>query len=271
MELAEIFRFVSKTLGPLCCVEIATKYEGNRFQSLDQYRGEKIAHMGALYAPCVAPAHSPIRNYLQFDIDASDFPRRSCVPQHSEKEVCGHCWPLVVCAADVIMHLMREDFGAHDDPLLTVTGGRGVHLRYFGDEWITAHPLIRTAIADYLIREGRSMRVAQYILSHGYWKKLCDHQQWIPTTFYEDDEDNSWDYYIRLYPQRVFETISEFAGLRIDRNVTIGLNHLLRMPFSVHPRTGKRCLPVTFEQLKDFMEHPTTIDDGIQVLRNLIQ
>nr|XP_027196246.1 DNA primase small subunit-like [Dermatophagoides pteronyssinus] len=39
---------------------------------------------------------------------------------------------------------------------------------------------------------------------------------------------------------------------RLDINVTRGLNHLLKVPFSVHPKTGRICVPIDFEKLDQF-------------------
>lgn len=39
---------------------------------------------------------------------------------------------------------------------------------------------------------------------------------------------------------------------RLDINVTKGLNHLLKTPFSVHPKTGKICVPIDFSKIDTF-------------------
>ena len=39
---------------------------------------------------------------------------------------------------------------------------------------------------------------------------------------------------------------------RLDINVTKGLNHLLKVPFSVHPKTGNICVPIDFDRIDEF-------------------
>jgi DNA primase small subunit len=44
----------------------------------------------------------------------------------------------------------------------------------------------------------------------------------------------------------------EYCYPRLDANVTKGMNHLLKSPFSIHPKTGRVSIPIDLNSLAYF-------------------
>lgn len=55
----------------------------------------------------------------------------------------------------------------------------------------------------------------------------------------------------------VDEIMIQYGYPRLDINVTKGLNHLLKSPFCIHPKTGKVCCPFKPSSASKF--DPTTV------------
>ncbi|KAG7210495.1 hypothetical protein KM043_012016 [Ampulex compressa] len=61
------------------------------------------------------------------------------------------------------------------------------------------------------------------------------------------------------------EIILQYAYPRLDINVSKGMNHLLKSPFCIHPKTGKVCIPFTANTVDKF--HP----DNVPTIMTLIE
>ena len=59
---------------------------------------------------------------------------------------------------------------------------------------------------------------------------------------------------------------------RLDANVTKGMNHLLKSPWCVHPKTGKICIPIDPDTVEDFDPNACpTIDNAIDEYNTMLR
>lgn len=74
----------------------------------------------------------------------------------------------------------------------------------------------------------------------------------------------------QLKRRRLFlleEIMLQYAYPRLDINVTRGLNHLLKSPFCVHPKTGKVCIPFNPRAAEKF--NPTIVPTISQLIEEV--
>lgn len=68
----------------------------------------------------------------------------------------------------------------------------------------------------------------------------------------EADKSKSRSYKRAFPSDPVVDIVFAFTYPRFDKHVSIGLNHLLKSPFCVHPGTGKLCVPIDPNKSEEF-------------------
>ncbi|KAK0045802.1 DNA primase small subunit [Biomphalaria pfeifferi] len=227
---------------------------------------------------------------LVFDIDMTDYDDvRFCC---SGADICRNCWPLMIMAVKILDRALREDFGFQhilwvysgrrgihcwvcDETARTLTAqGRSAIAEYLtlvkGGETVSRkvilpdklHPSIRHAVDI----------ISKYFLEYIVKKQdlLGDEEKWKKSVLAEDfatvgtNTSTRWaivkqrlksakeklDLY--KYPYVKEEIMLQLCYPRLDINVSKGLNHLLKSPFCIHPKTGRVCVPMDPEKIDDF-------------------
>ncbi|KAL6120349.1 hypothetical protein NUSPORA_02933 [Nucleospora cyclopteri] len=123
-------------------------------------------------------------------------------------------------------YILEEEFGFEEKGFV-FSGRRGLHCWVFGYEDIDS--TVRNDIYKYF--QGvidKNMDIPEYT---SILKRYCDNQ----------------------------EVIQQFFP-RLDKQVTVKMSHLIKMPFSVHPDTMRVSIPLDPKNIKEFEELPTVYD-----------
>ena len=217
------FAFVTATPG----TEAETSFQRHRwFESASALRAFLAKtvplrfEVGPVYSLCVRycsdPNYKPVLRELIFDVDGSDY-FRTCECSGTSN-VCAVCWELVRCAVEVLHHLLTKRLRFRN-LLWVFSGRRGVHC------WVMdamAAPLgagARSVILAFL--NGPGAKNDPEVV------RICRKR---------------FQRYTKREPRSSDEALAEMFP-RLDAPVTKTMNHLLKAPFCVHPKTKRVCLP----------------------------
>ncbi|GAB1228035.1 hypothetical protein ENUP19_0370G0001 [Entamoeba nuttalli] len=225
--------------------------------------------------------------------------------------ICEKCWTLLVAAVQVLNYILHEQFG-FKHILNVFSGRRGIHIWVCDDSAMEMTDTLRMNVVQYLnlfeakntnslnesyvVIPGRHALFddSYQILEPLFKKYLQDEQilesserrsrfiRLIPTSKQsqcEEKEDLSWDYVKRILsddPKALQRIVFTYLYPRLDINVSMKRNHLLKAPFCIHPATGNICVPIPFNKIIDFdvTRVPTLIsvqeeqENKIEIIQN---
>ncbi|NXE99247.1 PRI1 primase, partial [Menura novaehollandiae] len=166
-----------------------------------------------------------------------------------------------------------EDLGVRHR-LWVYSGRRGVHCWVCDDAVRKWSPALRAAAVEYLSLVKVGAQGARHPLTpvkvEESWMSLdrpAQHREPLQGEFpKKKDSVQRWELLrARLERMRVssraaalgpcyadWEIMLQFCFPRLDINVSKGLGHLLKSPFSVHPKTGRISVPLDLQRLDQF-------------------
>jgi len=164
---------------------------------------------------------------LIFDLDLTDYDDiRTC--GKGKEHVCPKCWPLVRDAAIFIDETLREDFGFQKITWV-FSGRRGLHAWITDPEVMALSEDARDAVVEWISPQGEKL------LRPFYWQERALR---IFGGIESLDRISITNIIAKKKIAEIWENVRKKLP-RIDRQVTIDINRLLRMPGSIHPATGR--------------------------------
>lgn len=234
------------------------------------------AYIGAIYNEPPSrenPIHTLewFGHELVFDIDLNEYDavRQFVCSCQGADQVCTRCWQLVNLAIHIIDETLRQDFGIKAITWI-FSGRRGVHGWVTDDLGNSLNQEQRMSIIDYLsvihgeadtarIQDRTKLRYDfRYRIEHTvfkYFLKTVRRKDLIDLGFSSSgatnimkqlehqegqiDESLLRNFNLRVAKINKYDEILRRWVPRIDHKVTIDLRRLLRLPTSIHGKTGK--------------------------------
>lgn len=226
---------------------------------------------------------------FDLDMDAAYDPYRVC--GCSGANICRVCWKLLAAGARFLDRILQHEFGCRK-MLWVFSGRRGLHCWVFGHTCIprSARAAILERV-DVLVQSATSRNVRPllpsvtaalvqlhadfevYVSANPTLMTACKEQ--IETALGDETVIHEFRALVADQAQRAGSAIDiwkafrsmcnpprlqrythavalAFCGPRLDRAVTEDARHPIKLPFCVHPSTGKLCLPLPRELLFEF-------------------
>lgn len=178
-----------------------------------------------------------------------------------------HCW---VCDK-VARELTNEGRKAIADYFAVVVGGQSMVKRVTLNPFQGIHPMLQKSLKvidehfdelmvdeqDFLSNEHLAQNVIDLCEDKALSQRLneaCKANGYSTSKCWEAMKNLSHAFRYKANKSNYFieEVKLQHCFPRLDSNVTRGMNHLLKLPFCIHPKTNNVCIPIDIDDIDNF-------------------
>ncbi len=194
---------------------------------------------------------------LIFDIDADHLPKRSL--KAAKIEVLK------------LVKILEEDFGVDERCVeIVFSGRRGYHVHIYDERFRSLGSAERREIVDYLTLnslknpESRQMKriarcIAKYVenaIKDGRIERMLEKENEAMKTILKTNLKVIAEGDFSLLPKEVFDRAYNLClsrlAVHVDPPVTADIKRLIRLPNSLHGKTGLKVTPIPLDEFEDF-------------------
>lgn len=189
--------------------------------------------IGAVYdvIPAKNIAKQVVGRELVFDIDLTDYDRNCC----KDKSVCNNCVVLIKVAVEVLDYSLRNELGFRNIGFV-FSGRRGLHC------WVNdPYTKSLTEVERSDIVKFYNTCCEKNIFPEKYTEILKKYSRYMEIQNFED-----------VGRQFTIKDLYRKMFIKLDKDVTTSHIHLIKMPFCVHPNSGKLSVPLDVDEIEEF-------------------
>lgn len=230
--------------------------------------------VGAVYTRPVTKRwreqYTPREFYAQckefvLDIDINDYDELRTCECRRKKTLCTRCWIFIEAAIKITDLLLEYVYSVDMAKRMWVfSGRRGVHCWCWQSEFMRMSECTRRSIIDFM---SDPMRVFQCLsrtsAAPHHLREVLVREMRVFDSFNvpspppsppPSQQRRRTTKTMSIFCNGTNNRITEiqravhFLWPRFDRSVSVKLNHMIKLPFSVHPATGLVCVPLNIQK-----------------------
>lgn len=236
------------------------------YASADELRAAVLEHapvrleVGAVYQARPEHGGAVLGKELVFDVDLPDYGAARHCACAAEKRACAECWRVQAAAAAYVLdRVLRDSYGL-EQLRFVYSGRKGLHVWVLDEEAFRLSDAQRAAVVAFMQEPLKRAAVPGGLLPnvaspHCVAMLMPELRRRFLAQVFDQLEAPA----IGAGPLPLESDALQRLWPRVDAAVTSRADHLVKLPFVVHPATGAVARAFRLEDVERQFEHPLTL------------